>query len=326
MAGLGLGVWDGVIVENPALFDNCLTVHSSYSFMNMNFDWNLVRSFLAALEQGSLLGAARVLGASQPTIGRHIAELESQMNVVLFERTGRGLLPSDMALRLAESARAMETAASELARGAAGGENAAGGSVRISASQPVACGLLPPLLAQMRLALPDVQVELVASNALSNLLRREADIALRMVQPDQASLVARRIGKVTIGAYAHRDYLRRRGVPRVAAQLLTHDLIGGDRNEDIRRGFAAFGIALTREHFVLRTDDLVAQWEAVRGGIGVGFVSDYLARTDPAVVPLLPALKIPPLPLWLAVHREIRTSPRIRAVYDFLAQAVPRAL
>jgi DNA-binding transcriptional LysR family regulator len=138
--------------------------------------------------------------------------------------------------------------------------------------------------------------------------------------------VARRIGQVTIGAYAHRDYLRRRGVPRAASELAGHDLIGGDRNEDILRGFAAVGMQLTREHFVLRTDDLVAQWQALRGGLGVGFVSDYLARTDPAVVPLLPGLKIPPLPMWLAVHREIRTSPRIRAVYDFLAQAVPRAL
>ena len=294
--------------------------------MNIDFDWRLVRSFLAALEHGSLLGAARALGGSQPTIGRHIAELESQMNVVLFERTGRGLLPSQMALRLAESARAMEAAAAEMARRASGAQDARAGSVRISASQPVACGLLPPVLAQMRQSMPDVQVELVVSNDVSNLLRREADIALRMVQPDQASLVVRRIGRVTIGAYAHRDYLRRRGVPRTVSELTSHDLIGGDRNEDILRGAAALGMPLSRDHFVLRTDDLVAQWQAVRAGIGVGFISDHTARSDPAVVPLLPMLKIPPLPLWLVVHREIRTSPRIRAVYDFLGAAVAKAL
>ena len=294
--------------------------------MNTDFDWRLVRSFLAALEQGSLLGAARVLGGSQPTIGRHIAELESQMNVVLFERTGRGLVPTDMALRLAESARAMEAAASDLARRASGAQDAQAGTVRISASQPVACSLLPPVLAQMRQSLPEVQVELVVSNNVSNLLRREADIALRMVQPDQASLVVRRIGRVTIGTYAHRDYLRRRGVPRTALDLLSHDLIGGDRNEDILRGSAALGMPLTREHFVLRTDDLVAQWLAVRAGIGVGFISDHTARNEPAVVALLPSLKIPALPLWLVVHREIRTSPRIRAVYDYLAAAVAKAL
>jgi DNA-binding transcriptional LysR family regulator len=293
--------------------------------MHNDFDWALVPSFLAALEHGSLLGAARALKASQPTIGRHVAELEAQLGVALFERTGRGLVPTGMAQKLAAAARAMEAGAAQLAR-AAGADAAAAGTVRITASQPVACFLLPPILARLRTALPEVQVELVASNGISNLLRREADIALRMVQPEQASVVARRIGKVTLGTYAHRDYLRRRGVPRVPQDLFAHELLGGDRNEDILKGFAAFGYALAREHFVLRTDDLVAYWQAVRAGVGIGFVADYLARGDPAVVPLLPMLKIPPIPMWLAVHREIRGSARIRAVYDFLAQAVPKAL
>jgi DNA-binding transcriptional LysR family regulator len=317
----------GVIVETGPLFDNCTTIHTRYAEMKSDeFDWRLVRSFLAALEHGSLLGAARALHASQPTIGRHIAELESQLGVVLFERTGRGLRPTDMAQVLAEGARAMEAGALQLARGASGADEATAGTVRLSASQPVACFLLPGVLAQLRTALPQVQVELVSSNAVSNLLRREADIALRMVQPEQSSLIARRIGKVTLGTYAHRDYLRRRGVPREPADLLAHDLVGEDRSDDILRGFAAFGLPVTRERFVLRTDDLVASWQAVRAGVGIGFVADYVARTDPAVVPLLPGLKIPPLPMWLVVHREIRSNPRIRAVYDALAQAVPKAL
>ena len=294
--------------------------------MNKDFDWRLVRSFLAALEQGSLLGAARVLKASQPTVGRHVAELEAQLGVLLFERTGRGLMPTPMALRLAASARAMESGADQLARSVSGAEAGISGTVRITASQPVACYLLPPILAQMRQALPEVQVELVASNAVSNLLRREADIALRMVQPDQASLVAKRIGKVTISAYAHRDYLRRRGTPRQMADLLGHELVGSDRDETMLRGFASFGFPVAREAFAFRSDDLIAYWEAVRAGLGVGFLADYLARGDSHLVPLLPMIKIPPLPIWLTVHREIRTSRRIRAVYDFLSQAVPKAL
>jgi DNA-binding transcriptional LysR family regulator len=317
---------DGCIVETGPLFDNPPTSNSTYSGMKTSFDWNLARSFLAALEHGSLLGAARALGTSQPTLSRHIAELETSLGVVLFERTGRGLRPTETAERLAESARAMESGALQLTRSATGATAAASGTVRLSASQPVACFILPGVLAQMRTALPEVQVELVASNEVSNLLRREADIALRMVQPDQSTVVARRIGNVTLSAYAHRDYLRRRGVPREPADLLQHELIGGDRNEDILRGFAAMGYPLRRDHFVLRTDDLIAYWQAVRAGVGVGFVTDYLARTDPAVVPLLPMLKIPPLPMWLAVHREIRSSARIRAVYDFLAQTVTRLL
>jgi DNA-binding transcriptional LysR family regulator len=294
--------------------------------MNTNFDWTLVRSFLAALDHGSLLGAARALQSSQPTIGRHIAELESQLGVALFERTGRGLKPLDMALRLADAARAMEAGAHQLQRNAASTDDAVRGTVRITASQPVACVLLPPVLARLQRALPEVQIELVSSNEVSNLLRREADIAIRMVQPDQASLVAKRIGKVTLGVYAHRDYLQRAGTPKEPADLMAHALLGNDRNEDIIRGFGGMGYPMTREQFAFRTDDLMAYWQAVRSGVGIGFVADYLARTDSAVMPLLPMLKIPPIPVWLAVHREIRTSKRIRAVYDFLGQAIPNAL
>lgn len=295
--------------------------------MNNNFDWRLVRSFLAALDSGSLLGAARALRSTQPTIGRHVAELETQLGVVLFERTGRGLLPTPTALRLAQAARSMESAADQLVRSVSGAEAGVSGTVRITASQTVACLLLPPVLAQMRIALPDIQVELVSSNQVSNLLRREADIALRMVQPAQSSLVAKRIAKVTLGAYAHRDYLKRRGTPRKLDDLLQHELVGGDRDQTILQGFAALGHPVTPQAFALRTDDLIAYWEAVRAGLGIGFIADFAARTDPSVVSLLlPSLKIPPLPVWLTVHREIRTSHRIRAVYDFLAQAVPQAL
>lgn len=294
--------------------------------MHQNFDWSLVQSFLAALDHGSLLAAARSLGSSQPTLGRHIAELESQLGVVLFERTGRGLLPTATALRLAESARAMEAGAHQLARSVSGADAGVSGTVRITASQPVACALLPPLLARMRQALPEVQVELVSSNEVTNLLRREADIALRMVRPDQASLVARRIGQVTLSACAHRDYLRHKGTPRQPHELLQHELVGTDRNEDILRGFAAMGFPVERPHFALRTDDLMAYWAAVRAGLGIGFVADYLLRTDADVVAVLPKLPLPELPIWLTVHREIRTSRKIRAVYDFLAAEVPLVL
>jgi DNA-binding transcriptional LysR family regulator len=294
--------------------------------MNSNFDWTLVRSFLAALDQGSLLGAARVLQSSQPTIGRHIAELESQLGVALFERTGRGLKPLAMALKLAESARAMEAGAHQLQRSVSSLDDAVSGTVRITASQTVACVLLPPLLSRLKQKLPGIQIELVSSNEVSNLLRREADIAVRMVQPDQNSLVAKRIGKVMLGAYAHRSYLQRAGVPREPLELLTHALVGGDKNEDIIRGFAAMGYPVKREQFSFRSDDLMAHWHAVRSGVGIGFVSDFLARTDTDVIGLLPMIKIPPLPVWLAVHREIRTNKRIRAVYDFLASEIPQAL
>ena len=292
-----------------------------------NFDWSLVRSFLAALEQGSSLGAARVLQISQPTVGRHIIELESQLGVVLFERTGRGLVPTAVASQLAVAARGMEAGALELSRAVWGAQTQTTGTVRITASVPVATYLLPPMLVTLRMAQPDIQVELVSSNDVSNLLRREADIAVRMVHPDQGSLVARKLGEVRVGAFAHRNYLARRGPLKTASDLLAHDLIGSDTDTAIVEGFKNLGYPVARDAFVLRSDDLIVQWQAIRAGLGVGFCSDYMARTDPDVLPVLPGvLDIPPIPMWLAVHREIRTSQRIRAVFDFLADALPRVL
>ena len=291
-----------------------------------DFDWSLARTFLAALEAGSLLGAAKRLGSSQPTVGRQISELESQLGVALFERTGRGLVPTQSALQLAVSAQAMEAAALQLARSGSGSQKQISGTVRITASQPVACYLLPPILSDMRRALPEVQVELESSNVVSNLLRREADIALRMVRPDQATLIAKKIGDVGVGTYASRDYLTRRGTPKRPMDLIGHDLIGYDKGEDIIRGFRAAGQSVTREAFAFRTDDLIVQWQAVRAGLGIGFFATYLARTDPDVLTLLPTMALPELPMWLTVHREIRTSQRIRTVFDFLAAALPQVI
>jgi DNA-binding transcriptional LysR family regulator len=290
--------------------------------MKQNFDWRLICCFLAALEHGSLLGAARALKSRQPTMGRHLAELESQLGVVLFERTGRGLKPTATALQLADSARAMETSALQLTRRLSGAQTSVSGTVRISASQPVACLLLPQVLTQMRQDLPEIQIELVASNAVSNLLRREADIAVRMLRPTQATLVAKKIGELEMGIFGHRDYLARRGTPRRAEDLFAHELIGNDTDDTITRAARALGHELGKESFSLRSDDLMVQWHAVRSGFGLGFLSLYQAQTEPELQRVLPALKIAPLPMWLAVHREIRTSQRIRAVYDYLAHSL----
>jgi DNA-binding transcriptional LysR family regulator len=290
------------------------------------FDWALVRSFLAVLDAGSLMGAARRLNAQQPTLSRHVAELEAQLGAALFERTGRGVTPTAVALAIAESARQMEAGADELARHLAGQRDATSGSVRISTSQVAASYLLPPVLAALHQAEPGIQVELVASNQLTNLLRREADIAVRMVRPAQSTLVARKLADIPIGAAAHNSYLARAGTPRRPQDLAGHTLIGYDRDETIERGFARLGVPLPHQAFALRTDDQVAYGRLVAAGAGIGFVALYNTTYWPGVQRLLPMLQIPPLPCWLAVHREIRGSKVVRRVYDFLAEAIPREL
>ena len=291
-----------------------------------DFNWALIQYFLAALEHGSLLGAARATGVSQPTLGRHIAELESQLKLVLFERTGRGLQPTAHALEMAEAARAMQVGAARFSRLASGAGQSVQGRVRVTASQPVACFVLPPILKRMQQALPGIEVELVVSNAVSNLLRREADIALRMVQPAQSSLVARRVGQIRLHPCASPAYLAHMGTPQTPADLLTHRLVTGDHNREVENGFEALGLPLGDLRYALRTDDYIAQWAAVRAGLGLGFLAHYLIADDPGIEPLLPGLSLPALPLWLTVHRELRTSARIRAVYDFLATELMQAL
>ncbi len=290
------------------------------------FDWTLVRSFLAVLDAGSLSGAARQLGGSQPTIGRHVAQLERQLGTTLFERGGRGLVPTAAAQSIADQARSMDDSAQTIARKVTGLGRDMQGSVRVSASQVVAVHLLPGLLGALRRQMPGVTVDIVASNRMSNLLRREADIAIRMARPQQASLLARRVGRVDIGIYASAEYLSRRPSPRTAQDLLRHELIGFDQDEQIIRGLQGVGVAVTRESFQVRSDDHLVHWQCLLAGLGIGFAATWLAEREPGLRRLLPDLPIPALPVWLAVHREIRSSVRVRAVFDFLAAAVAQAL
>ncbi len=290
------------------------------------FDWALVQSFLAVLDAGSLSGAAKKLGAQQPTLSRQVAALEVQLGAALFERTGRGVEPTAMALAIAESARQMESGADDLMRRLMRRRNLTTGTVRITTSQVAASYLLPPVLAALQAEEPGIEIELVASNQLSNLLRREADIAVRMVRPTQASLVARKLADLPITACAHESYLARAGTPRRPDELLRHRLIGYDRDELLVRGFGALGMSIGREQFALRTDDQLAYGRLVAAGAGIGFVAQYNLRYWLGVVALLAQLKIPPLPCWLAVHREIRGSALVRRVFDFLAEAIPAEL
>ena len=290
------------------------------------FNWALVKSFLAVLDAGSLMAAARRTGNQQPTLSRHLSELEAQLGTPLFERTGRGVSALPAALAIADAARQMQQGAETLARTLAGRRDQTTGTVRITTSMVAATYLLPPVLAELHRQEPGIQLELVASNQLTNLLRREADIAVRMLRPEQSSLVARKLGKVGIGAYAHERYLERAGTPREPAELARHTLIGYATDDLIERGFAALGLPLKRNSFAIRTDDQVAYGMLVAQGAGIGFVAHYNAPHWPGVRRVLPQLPIPPLPCWLAVHREIRSSKVVRTVYDFLADALPRRL
>lgn len=285
----------------------------------MDIDWTLLRSFVAVGETGSLSAAARRLGLSQPTVGRHIGTIERTIGLTLFRRTAAGYGLTEKGLELYERALPMRDQAASVARLAAGADEAATGTVRIAASEIMAAFVLPAICARLATEEPGIAVEIVASNRIENLLRRDADIAVRMLRPDQLDLVARHVADLPLAVCAASAYLRRRGVPRSLNDLLDHDLVGQDRADDILRGMSALGLPARRDLFRFRTDNQIVAWEAIRAGNGIGFAQASLVAREPLVDAIaLPGLVLPTLPMWIALHRDLRTAARIRRVADFL--------
>ncbi|SFV37036.1 DNA-binding transcriptional regulator, LysR family [Devosia crocina] len=290
--------------------------------MNREPDWSLWRSFAAVIEHGSLSGAARALKSSQPTIGRHVEQLEDQLGLSLFERSLTGLKPNDTALKLYGPIAKAQAALAEATMMAEGAQDETGGTVRITASAMISNYVLPEILAAIRALHPRIALEIVPSDSAENILMREADIAIRMFRPNQLELVTRHLGDLALHPAAHESYLARRGRPQTAEDLWHHDLLGFDRSDAIITHARKLGFPLTRDNFALRSDDQPHLWELMRAGLGIGFAQDKLVCKTPGMVLLPIDLAIPPLPVWLTTHRELYTSHRIRAVYDALARGL----
>lgn len=292
--------------------------------------WDLYRSFLAVIREGSLSAAARALGLTQPTLARHVAALEEAVGGSLFVRSPRGLDPTDAALALKPQAEALDAAAASLWRTASGyggttGSRTAGGgaevrgTVRITASEVVGARILPAILADLRDRHPALEIELVLSNAVDDLLQRTADVAVRMVEPDQQALLVKRIGVVALGMHAHRAYLDRHGSPQSLEDLGRHSLIGFDRETPDIRSMMRRAPGLSLPRFALRSDSHLAQLSAIEAGFGIGICQVPLARRNPDLVRLLADAFDMPMGMWVAMHEDLRSTPRCRAVFDGLA-------
>ncbi|MBJ7578679.1 LysR family transcriptional regulator [Devosia sp. MC532] len=290
--------------------------------MNREPDWNFWRSFAAVVEHGSLSGAARALSISQPTIGRHIEALELALALKLFDRTLSGLKPNATALRLYEPIRTAQAAIAEANIRATGAQDTLLGTVRITASLIISHHVLPAILAPLRLAYPNIALEIIPSDTSENLLLNDADIALRMFRPTQLELISRHLGSTEIVALAHETYLARRGTPRTLDELFQHDLIGFSGSTALISHAKTLGYTLTDDNFAIRSADQAYLWEAIKAGLGIGFGQKVLAQTTSGLVVLPIDIKAPPLPFWLTTHEHLFTSPRIRAIYDALANGI----
>jgi len=300
-------------------------MHSRMDWGSLQFDWNLARALLVTVEEGSLSAAARALGLTQPTLSRQVAALEEELGVVLFERVGRGLELTPGGAELLEHVRAMGDAAGSLKLAAAGQSSSIEGDISISTTDLVANIVMPTLIQKLRQLHPDISIKLISSDTMSDLKRREADIAIRAMQPGDQDLIARKIGDMTGHLYASEHYLQQIGVPRSAEDLGNANIIC-DKSEMIINIMAGCGIELTQRNFAITSESVITQWELVKSGLGIALLPDQLAAAEPKFQKVLPDIQPFKGPLWLVVHKELRTSRRVRVVYDFLMDELSKWL
>jgi DNA-binding transcriptional LysR family regulator len=290
--------------------------------MSQTPSWDHYRTFLTVLREGSLSAAARALGLTQPTVGRHIDSLEKALDRELFVRSPGGLAPTEAATELRPQAEVLEAAAASLLRSATTRGTVVRGTVRVAASEVIGVEVLPPILTALRQRHPLLAVELVLSDSVADLMRRDADIAIRMVEPEQKALIARRIGTIKVGLFAHRHYLDRVGMPGSMAALAGHALIGFDRETAAIRSMQQRVPEMRRALFSLRCDSDVAQLAMIRAGFGIGACQLALAARDGHLIRVLGSAFRLDLPTAVVMHEDLRGNRSCRAVFDALVNGL----
>ena len=278
-------------------------------------NWELFAAYLAVCRCSSLSAAARQLGLSQPTVRRQIEALESLVGAALFTRSPTGLTPIAGHSALMAQAQAMEAAAMAFARLASGAADDVAGSVRLSCSRVYGVEILPPILADLHRHWPALEVELVPTNDVSNLLRRDADIAVRLTPPRQEALIARKVAPMRVGFYAAPSLASRLDGMDYTALAATGLMIGQDRDDSLATGLRQLGLA-PPQRTVFRCDDDLAQLAAIRHGIGFGICQVVIGDRS-GLVRLLPNLT-PTFDAWVLMHEDQRRLARTRTVFDAL--------
>jgi DNA-binding transcriptional LysR family regulator len=282
-------------------------------------NWEWYRTFLKVLEHGSLSAAGRAMGMAQPTVGRHIDSLESALGLKLFTRSFDGFSPTDAALELGPYAASVAATAAALRRVASSHGSGVRGTVRLTASEVIGVEVLPPILAALRNQHPELIVELILSNKANDLLHREADIAVRMFPPEQEALVAKRVGGIEIGLHAHQSYLEKHGTPLSIEELPMHSIVGFDQENAFLRKLQHQYPMFSREHLSFRTDSDLAQLAAIRSGYGIGVCQSALAAKDNQLVRVLQPQFSMMMDTWIAMHEDLRQSPRCAVTFAALA-------
>lgn len=286
----------------------------------MHLDWNILKSFNYVIKDGSLSGAARALEITQPTVGRHIEALETQLNISLFVRSRDGLSPTEEALNLLPEIETMAGAFGSLLRRLSGITEQEHGTVRISLSEIMGTEVVPLMLKKFHQLHPNIKVELSISNKMDNLLKRDADLAIRMTDPDQEALIAKKIGISTVGLFAHRSYTKKYGIPKSIGELNSHKIIGPDTDLLFIKALKGLGLDISREEIFFRTDNQIAQLKLLRNGLGICAMQAVLAKKEPNLIPILNKAISFPMPLWLVMHENLKSDRKVRALFTYLSK------
>ncbi|MEL6665753.1 MAG: LysR family transcriptional regulator [Pseudomonadota bacterium] len=291
----------------------------------ISFDWNQVRAFLATAEEGSLSAAARALGQTQPTLSRQVAALEEELGVTLFERAGRAMALTSAGADLLDHVRVMADAANRISLSASGQSQTIAGKVVITATGNVATRQLPPILKKIHAVAPELEIDILPSNEVQDLTRREADISIRHARPEQPDLIAKLLMETKAHLYASREYLEKIGPVTELKTLEQATFIGLDRTDEMIMAMKEYDLNLTRSQFQFNSPSGHVLYELVRQGLGVSILTRDIETYSPNIEPILPEQFFIPVPVWLVTHRELHTSKRIRVVYDILAEELPKA-
>jgi DNA-binding transcriptional LysR family regulator len=288
---------------------------------SINFDWNRARAFLATAEEGSFSAAAKALKVTQSTLGRQVAGLEEELGVTLFQRVGKGIEITAGGLELIEYVREMSEAANKFSIAATGQSSTIEGTVVITASEAFSVFLLPPILKELRESEPGIKIEIVATNHSTDLRRREADIAIRNFRPKHPDLIAVKTLDTKAYLYGEKKYLKNKGPFKRKKDLNKADFIGFSDNTKYLEGLNEMGLSLSNDNFPYLSENHIAHWSLVRNGAGIGVMTEKIGEEDPLVEKVMKS--IPPFPVetWIVSHRELKTSRRIRYVFDFLVKA-----
>lgn len=297
-------------------------MHFCMNWDAMSFDWNQVRAFLATAEEGSLSGAARALKTTQPTVGRQVSALEGKLGLTLVERSGRGLALTEQGRDLLDVVRQMGDTAARISLVAEGKSTQITGTVTISATDLLSAMFLPALLAPLRETAPGIKLHIACSNNLSDLMRREADIAIRHIRPDQPELIARHIGNFRANLYAATTYLEAAGRPNSLRDIAELSMVGIADPERLTGPLQQMGIPIKEDQFVTSSHSGVVTWQMVKAGFGVSMLPEFLCDAEPGLEKVFPSLPPMEFPVWLVTHRELKTSRRIRTVFDVLADGL----